>query len=75
MPGMNGLQLLGTVKRLAKKTSVVLISGHADDAFISKAFKDGMASFIAKPIDREVLLLTIRQTLNFSHLLALLEPQ
>ena len=45
MPGMNGLQLLGTVKQLAKKTPVVLISGHADDAFILKAFKDRDGEF------------------------------
>ena len=48
MPRMNGLELLGKVKQLTPKTPVILISGHVDDAFISKAFEKGVAGFIAR---------------------------
>ncbi len=75
MPRMNGLELLGKVKQLTPKTPVILISGHVDDAFISKAFEKGVAGFIAKPIDREGLVRTIRYTLNVSRLLALFDRQ
>lgn len=75
MPGMNGLDLLTQLKQVRPQTPVVLMSGHADRALIAKAIEAGASDFIAKPIDREVLMRTVRQTLHLSCLRSLLELQ
>lgn len=75
MPEIDGLQLLRTVKKVRPYTPVVLISGHADQTLIAQAFQAGAADFIAKPIDREMFLRSVRQALNISRLRLLLERQ
>ena len=75
MPGMSGLEFLTRVKEAQPQTPVVLISGHGDRALVSKALEAGASDFIGKPIEREVLMRTVRQTLNLSRLRALLERQ
>src|SRR5580698_1684803 len=59
MPGMNGIQLLGEVRKLHPQTSRVIISGLSDQA----AAADSLNSthlFIAKPFDGK----TLRSTLG-----------
>jgi YesN/AraC family two-component response regulator len=73
MPGMNGLEFLTLVKQVRPLTPVVLISGHADHALVSKLIDAGAADFIAKPIERNIFISTVRQTLNLSRLHALFE--
>jgi YesN/AraC family two-component response regulator len=68
MPGMNGLEFLTQVKQVRPLTPVVLISGHAEPAVVSKAIDAGAADFIVKPIERDVFMWTVRQTLNLSRL-------
>jgi DNA-binding NtrC family response regulator len=75
MPGMSGLQFLIRVRQIRPRTPVVLISGHADHALVSKLIDAGAADFIAKPIERNIFISTVRQTLNLSRLHALLERQ
>jgi len=68
MPGMNGLEFLTQVRQVRPLTPVVLISGHAEPAVVSKAIDAGAADFIVKPIERDVFMWTVRQTLNLSRL-------
>jgi FixJ family two-component response regulator len=75
MPGMSGLEFLARVKETQPQTPVVLISGHGDRALVSKALDAGASDFIGKPIEREVFMRTVRQTLNLSRLRSLLERQ
>lgn len=75
MPEIDGLQLLRSMKKTRPHTPVLLISGHADQALIAEAFQTGADDFITKPIDREVLLNSVRQALNISRLRLLLERQ
>ena len=49
MPGMSGLEFLTLVRQVRPLTPVVLISGHADHALVSKLIDAGAADFIAKP--------------------------
>ncbi|HTK88122.1 MAG TPA: response regulator [Nitrospiraceae bacterium] len=68
MPGMNGLQFMIRAREVQPQTPVVLLSGHADRALISKAIDAGAADYIAKPIERDMFLRTLKQTLNISRL-------
>lgn len=75
MPGISGLQFLIQVRQIRPRSPVVLISGHADHALVSKLIDAGAADFIAKPIERNIFISTVRQTLNLFRLQALLERQ
>lgn len=75
MPGMSGLEFLIRVKEAQPQAPIVVISGHADPTLIAKALDAGASDFIAKPIERDSLMRTVRQTLNVSRLHRLLERQ
>jgi CheY-like chemotaxis protein len=49
MPGMNGLELLGAVKRLRPSLPVVVITGHATPDEIEEVKRLGAVDVIAKP--------------------------
>jgi len=68
MPGMDGLEVLGHIKRLAEGLPVVMISGHGTVATAVEATKLGAFDFIEKPLATERILLAIRNALGFSRL-------
>lgn len=49
MPGMNGLELLETLRRRGLSQPVVMISGAQDEARVSRARQLGAANFFGKP--------------------------
>jgi DNA-binding NtrC family response regulator len=62
MPGGNGLDLLGDIRRLYPHTTCILLSGYADIPAVSQALQDGrIFAFIRKPWRREELFQAIRQ--------------
>lgn len=73
MPGVRGLDFLKKVKQVRPATPVVLISGHANTTLMAEAFQSGADDFLAKPIDREVFIQTVRQALHISRLRLLLK--
>jgi len=68
MPGMDGLEVLGRLKKVAESLPVVMISGHATVATAVEATKMGAFDFIEKPLTTERVLLTIRNGLGFTRL-------
>ncbi len=52
MPGMDGLELLVKIQELRPALPTLLITGHADQALITQALRNGAYDFIQKPIDR-----------------------
>jgi DNA-binding NtrC family response regulator len=65
MRGMNGLELLGQVMRVAPRTVRILISGHADLSSNSGSRGDGVIShFISKPWDDDRLIADVRALLG-----------
>jgi CheY-like chemotaxis protein len=66
MRGMDGLELLGEVRRLAPRAVRVLISGHADlsPGNRSQPGADAISHFISKPWDDERLLSDVRALLG-----------
>ncbi len=64
MPGMDGLKVLEAIKRFDPDIEVIMISGHGTISDAVEAVKLGAYSFIEKPLERERLLLSVRQSLE-----------
>jgi two-component system, LuxR family, response regulator FixJ len=63
MPGMSGVELAEELRRRAVSTPVIVVTGHADVPLAIQAMKAGVADFIEKPFDDEVMLAAIRNAL------------
>lgn len=63
MPGRNGIELVEEMKRRGATVPVIVITGHADVPLAIQAMHAGVADFIEKPFDDEVMLAAIRKTL------------
>ena len=51
MPGMDGLTLLGEIKRHWPELAVMMVTAYGDDERRRVAHSQGAADFIAKPVD------------------------
>jgi CheY-like chemotaxis protein len=51
MPGMNGLELLPKAKTLRPDVPVIMITAYGDAETKRKAFENGAAALLTKPID------------------------
>ena len=69
MAGMDGLKVLKTVKEKKPELPVVMISGHGTIETAVEATKLGAFDFLAKPLDRERLLITVRNAIQAKQLL------
>ena len=68
MPGMSGFDVLTAVKALQPQTPVLLMTAHADETMMAKAFEEGAAAFIPKPFDRAHLVNAARLGVELSRL-------
>ena len=64
MPGMDGLEVLQKVRHLAEVTPIVVISGHGDISTAVEATRLGAFDFIEKPLERERVLVTVRNAVD-----------
>ena len=48
MPGLNGLEVLRQMKKRAHGTRVVVLSMHANEAYVSEALRNGAAACVLK---------------------------
>jgi CheY-like chemotaxis protein len=55
MPGMDGLELLGEIRRLRPDLPVLMVTAYGDDDRKRRADELGAAAFLAKPVDFEQL--------------------
>ena len=69
MPGMDGMEVLDNL--LSKTdTPVIMISGHGNIDTAVEAIKKGAFDYIAKPLDLNRLLITIRNAMDKSSLIS-----
>jgi CheY-like chemotaxis protein len=61
MPGMDGLTLLGEVKRRFPDLPVMMITAYGDDERRRRADNLGAADFLSKPVDFDRLKAQLRQ--------------
>lgn len=63
MPGMSGVQLAEELRSSGANIPVIMVTGHADVPLAVQAMKAGVADFIEKPFDDDVMLSAIRSAL------------
>lgn len=68
MPDMSGFEVLSKAKEVRKDIAVIIISAHSNIENAIKATKLGAFDFIEKPIDRDKLLISIRNAVEHSTL-------
>lgn len=61
MPGMDGIETLKIIKKIAPKTGVIMITAFADDILYKEELKNVNLRIIEKPIDVDKLLGTIEE--------------
>ena len=61
MPGMDGLTLLGEIKRRWPELPVMMVTAYGDEERRGRATEHGAAEFITKPVDFEVLKRQLRE--------------
>ncbi|MCB0401019.1 MAG: sigma-54-dependent Fis family transcriptional regulator [Flavobacteriales bacterium] len=64
MPKMDGIEVLEKAVDLGVDTPIVMISGHGTIETAVEALKKGAYDFIAKPLDLNRLLVTVRNALD-----------
>ena len=64
LPGMDGLALLSRARELWRDLPVIVISGHADTSDVVDAVKRGATDFLSKPVDRDRVLVSVRNALS-----------
>ena len=60
MPGMDGLQLLGTIKQRRPDLLVMMVTAYGDDERRRRANELGAFEFITKPVDFDQLKAQLR---------------
>jgi two-component system, NtrC family, nitrogen regulation response regulator NtrX len=69
MPEMNGFEVIKKVKETNPDLSVIIISAHGSIENAIKATKLGAFDFIEKPVDRDKLLISVRNAVDQSNLI------
>ncbi|MGH9866698.1 MAG: sigma-54-dependent transcriptional regulator [Candidatus Polarisedimenticolia bacterium] len=64
MPGMDGLEVLESLRRQGSSAPVLVVSGHGDIETAVRATKLGAFNFIEKPFGEERVLVEIRNALE-----------
>ncbi|MCD4719354.1 MAG: sigma-54 dependent transcriptional regulator [Desulfobacula sp.] len=68
MPGMDGIETLKEIKRIAPSLPVVMITGHGTIESAVDATKSGAYDFLEKPLSIDKIMVTINNALNFRKL-------
>lgn len=61
MPGMNGIELLGVIKKENPDTEVIMITGHGDMDLAVQCLKHEATDFVTKPINDDSLEIALKR--------------
>jgi two-component system response regulator FixJ len=64
MPGMSGLELQAALRERAVTLPIIVITAHGDVSTARTALVAGAVDFLEKPVDPELLLVTVRAALD-----------
>ncbi len=64
MPGMNGIELLGRIKKIKPEIPVLMITAFASTDDAIEAMKLGAEDYVSKPFNLDELKIVIRKTLS-----------
>jgi two-component system nitrogen regulation response regulator NtrX len=68
MPGMDGMEVLRTLRAADETLPIVMISGHGTTATAVDAIKSGATDFLEKPLGSERVIVTLKNALTQSEL-------
>lgn len=68
MPGMDGIELLQTLKQESPDTEVIMITGHGDMELAIKSLKYQAIDFVTKPINDDVLEIALNRAHEKIHM-------
>jgi two-component system, NtrC family, nitrogen regulation response regulator NtrX len=68
MPGIDGIRILQTIKEMQPSLPVVMISGHGTIETAVEATRLGAYDFLQKPLDRERLIIVVRNATEYKDL-------
>lgn len=69
MPGMNGIEFLNHIKQINPDIGVIVVTGHGTVETAVEAMKKGADDFMEKPVEFDVLELTVKRVLEKKFLL------
>ena len=64
MPGINGIEVLESVKKINPSIPVIILSASAQPKTVVEAMKMGAADFLVKPFEEQALELAIQNVLE-----------
>jgi DNA-binding NarL/FixJ family response regulator len=64
MPGLNGMEVLRQVRHLSPGTRVIVLSMHANEAYVVEALRHGAAGYALKQSSMLELVLAIREVMS-----------
>ncbi|MBU2520658.1 MAG: response regulator [Proteobacteria bacterium] len=65
MPGMDGIELMGEVRKLDKYIPVLIITAYGSPELAEKAINKGAYDYITKPFRKEQILIAINRALEW----------
>jgi DNA-binding response OmpR family regulator len=67
MPGMDGHEVLGEIKKLRPETQVIMLTGHGAEESAKASQVKGAFDYLSKPCDIDLLTLKINEAFKTSH--------
>jgi len=61
MPGMDGIEILKSIKDFDPAIQVIILSGHGDKETVDKGIKAGALDYVMKPVDIGEIISKIEQ--------------
>jgi signal transduction histidine kinase len=61
MPGLNGIEVLKTIKAIDQETEVIVVTGHGDMETAIAALQHKASDFVTKPIRDEILMVSLER--------------
>ncbi len=70
MPGMDGVEVLREIKKIAPQTTVIMMTAYASVASSVQAMKEGAYDYIVKPFDVQELTLLLKRIVEHQQLVS-----
>jgi DNA-binding response OmpR family regulator len=67
MPGMDGHEALGEIKKIRPETQVIMLTGHGAEVSAKESLEKGAFDYLSKPCDIDLLALKIKEAFKASH--------
>jgi DNA-binding NtrC family response regulator len=68
LPGMDGLQMLGEIRRRDPYAKVIMLTGHGSTEVAVQAMKAGASDYLSKPVALSEVKLVLERTLRLNRL-------